>query len=197
MHTAQKNFMEIAEESNHFIAMMKEKVCSIDPDHILNIDKTPIPFLCNSKKMLHTKDSKIITKRVTLAATVTGSGKMLPPMLIFKGATSGRIAKQEFRTYPDSGHYICQNAWMDEDMMHPWIDQVLVLWKMMKLPGVVPILALDAYPVHMLGTVVNHIQSIGIEVIHIPAAKEPTQKLFPKWIMDVYNNISSDTGWNA
>ena len=54
-------------------------------------------------------------------------------------------------------------------MMHLWIDQVLVTWKMTKLPGVVPILVLDAYCIHMMGTVVNHIQSLGIEVIHIPA----------------------------
>ena len=177
-HTAQKNFMETAEESKHFIAMMKEKVLSIDPDHILNMDQTPIPFSYHSKKTLHSKGSKTIhvrastsdTKRVTLAATVTGSGKMLPPMLIFKGATNGRIAKREFGTYPDSGHYSCQKkAWMDEDMMHLWIDQVLVPWKMTKPPGVVPILVLDAYRVHMMGTVVNRIQSIGIEVIHIPA----------------------------
>ena len=58
---------------------------------------------------------------------------------------------------------------MDEDMMHLWIDQVLVPWKMTKLPGVIPIMVLDASCIHMMGKVVNPIQSIGIEVIHIPA----------------------------
>jgi hypothetical protein len=88
-HTAQKNFMETEEESKHFIAMMKEKVLGIDPDHILNMDQTPIPFLYHSNKTLHTKVSNTIhvhasstyTKCTTLAATVKGSGKMLPPML--------------------------------------------------------------------------------------------------------------------
>ena len=56
---------------------------------------------------------------------------------------------------------------MDKDIMHLSIDQVLVPWKMTKLPGVVPILVLDAYSVHRMGTNVNHIQSLGIEVIHI------------------------------
>jgi hypothetical protein len=37
-----------------------------------------------------------------------------------------------------------------------------------KAPGIVPILILDAYPVHMMGNVVNQIQTLGIEVIHIP-----------------------------
>jgi hypothetical protein len=49
-HTAQTNFMETVEESKHFIAMMKEKVWSIDPDHILNMDHTPIPFLYHWKR---------------------------------------------------------------------------------------------------------------------------------------------------
>jgi hypothetical protein len=38
------NFTETAEESKHFIAMMNEKVWSIDPDHIMNMDQTPTSF---------------------------------------------------------------------------------------------------------------------------------------------------------
>ena len=53
--------------------------------------------------------------------------------------------------------------------MHTWIDRVLVPWKNTKAPGVVPILILDAYCVHMMGTIMNCIQFLGIEVIHIPA----------------------------
>jgi hypothetical protein len=69
------------------------------------------------------------TKRVTLTVTVNASGKMLPPMLIFKGATNGRIADSEFGTHPDRGHYGChKKAWMDKEMMHKWIDLVLVPW---------------------------------------------------------------------
>jgi hypothetical protein len=81
---------------------------------------------------------------------------MLPPMLIFKGATNGRIASHEFINYPDGGHYSCQKkAWMDEEMMNRWIDQVLVPWKMTKPPVVVPILVLDTYHIHMMGMIVN------------------------------------------
>ena len=36
-------------------------------------------------------------------------------------------------------------------------------------PDVVPLLILDAYRVHMMGSIVNRIQSLGIEVQHIPA----------------------------
>jgi hypothetical protein len=176
-HTAQKNFNETEEESRHFLEMMKEKLADYDPSDVINMDQSPIPYSYNSSKTLEVKGKKTIhvrsstadTKRVTLAVTIDASGKMLPPMLIFKGATNGRIATREFGTFPDGGHYCCQKkAWMDEKMMQKWIDLVLVPWKETTTPGVVPLLILDAYRVHMMGTVVNRIQSLGIEVIHIP-----------------------------
>ena len=175
-HTAQKDHHETEEESRHFIEMMRDKVADKDPALILNMDQTPIPFSFHATKTLEKKGTKTIhvrsstsdTKRVTLAVTIDASGGMLPPMLIFKGAANGRIAR-EFVTYPDGGHYACQKkAWMDEEMMSKWIDDVLVPWRNEKGPDVIPILILDAYRVHMMGNIVNRIQSLGIEVVHIP-----------------------------
>ena len=175
-HTAQKDYHETMEESRHFIEMMRDKVADKDPALIINMDQTPIPFSFHAAKTLEKKGMKTIhvrsstsdTKRVTLAATVDASGRMLPPMLIFKGAANGRIAR-EFAAYPDEGHYACQKkAWMDEEMMSKWIDVVLIPWRNEKGPDVIPILILDAYRVHMMGNIVNRIQSLGIEVVHIP-----------------------------
>ncbi len=117
-HTAQKHFVDTQEESNHFIAMMKEKIMAKNPSHIINMDQTPIPYSFHTNKTLELKGTKTIhvrasttdTKRVTLAVTVDGSGNMLPPMLIFKSATNGRIANREFVTYPNGGHYSCQKS---------------------------------------------------------------------------------------
>ena len=58
---------------------------------------------------------------------------------------------------------------MDEVMMHKWIDLVLIPWKNSRDLGVIPVLILDAYCVYMVGSVVNRIQSFGIEVQHIRA----------------------------
>ena len=58
---------------------------------------------------------------------------------------------------------------MDEKMMHKWIDDILIPWKQTRSPVVMPLLILDAYRVHMMGSIVNRIQSLGIEVEHIPA----------------------------
>ena len=70
------------------------------------------------------------TKHVTLAATVTASGKMLSPFLIFKGKPNGHIVMCKLGTFSNGGKYSCQeNLWMNKDKMHEWIDVVLAPWK--------------------------------------------------------------------
>ena len=90
---------------------------------ILNMDQTPIPFTFNSKTTLEVVGARTVhvckstndTKRSSPAITVTASGKMLPPLLVFKGAKNRRIIKKEFPTFDKSMYYACQeNAWMDE-----------------------------------------------------------------------------------
>ena len=85
--------------------MMNEKVWSIDPDHILNMDQTDIPFSYHSKKTLHTKGSKTIhvrayttdTKLMTLAATVTGSGKCCPQCFSSKGQLTEELQNESLK----------------------------------------------------------------------------------------------------
>jgi hypothetical protein len=97
------------------------------------------------------------------------SGELLPPFLIFKGAQNGRIAKTELGTFPEMGFYAMQcKAWMDESMMSVWIEKCLLPWKETLPPGVTPLLILDSFRVHMMGSVVEKIQGIGIEVQYIP-----------------------------
>ena len=55
-----------------------------------------------SKKTFHVHDLTADTKRVTVVITINGRGKMLPPMLIFKGAMNGQIMNRDFGTYPDA-----------------------------------------------------------------------------------------------
>ncbi len=152
-HVAQKDHKETEEESAHFMNLMRQKVLGMDPDDIINMDQTPVPYSFPSNRTLDKKGSKTInvrtstsdTKRATLAATVTASGKLLTPFLIFKGKTDGRIASKELQTYPNECIYACQEkAWMDEAMMNVWIDLVLIPWKNAWDPDVVPLLVLDA-----------------------------------------------------
>jgi hypothetical protein len=181
-YTAQKHFKETEEESKDFLEMMRAKLQGRNKDDILNMDQTLISYSFHSRTTLEAVGTKTIqvrasttdTKCVTVAATVTASGKMLPPFMIIKGAPKGRIAKCEFGTYPSDGKYACQpKAWMDEVNMHLWIDLVLKPYsdaKDVRDPHGPPlVLILDAYRVHQMGSVVNRIQEMGIEVIHIPA----------------------------
>lgn len=146
-------------------------------DFILNMDQTPVPFTFNSKKTLesvgqrtvHIRKSTDDTKRVTCAMTVSASGIVLTPLLVFKGAPNGRIEKKEFSGYPSDMIYACQrNAWMDERVMHLWIDKVLKPYVDQAPPGVVPLLLLDSYRCHMMKATVNRIEDLGVEVDHIP-----------------------------
>ena len=104
-------------------------------------------------------------------------------------------------------------------MMNKWIDLVLVPWKNANAPEVIPIIILDAYRIHMMGNIVNRIQSLGIEVVHISpgsgmrekwedwmmegsgivdgAAKEPSRKLVAEWIVEVYSSVPQEIGRNA
>ena len=148
------------------------------PDDIVNMDQTPIPYSYHSNQTLEKKGVKTKhvclsttdTKHAMLAAAVTASGMLLKPMLIFKGQANGRIECNEFQTYPENCVYAIQpKAWMDKKMMHKWIDDVLIPWKQTRNPIVMPLLILNAYRVHMMGSIVNQIHCLGIEVQHIPA----------------------------
>jgi hypothetical protein len=105
---------------------------------------------------------------VTCAVTVSASGRLLTPFLIFKGSTKGRIVR-EFPAFPDDCKYACQeNAWMDFDMMVLWIDQVLGPYVSSAPPGVQPVLFMDSFRCHMMRPVVEKCQDMGIQVEHIP-----------------------------
>ena len=130
-------------------------------------------------------------KCATCALTVTASGKMITPLFVFKGKTfqlivgmmksfshfivlllgksNGRIVQHEFPMYPKGMIYACQdNAWMDERVMLMWVDMVLKPYVDTAPENVVLLLFLDSYQCHMMNSVVNVIQDLGVEVEHIP-----------------------------
>ena len=83
-----------------------------------------------------------------------------------RGAT---IERRELPTYPADAIYKCQpKAWFSEDIMLEWVDDVLAPYVATAPPGIVPILFLDSFKVHMLGSVVSKIQALGVEVEFIP-----------------------------
>ena len=144
-------------------------------DYIINMDQTPIYFDATPSTTLELRGTNSInfrtssssTIRVTLAVTVTASGKSLMPMLVFRGKPNGTIFKS-FGTYPNGCEYLTQKAaWMDEPSMLKWIDQVLAPYILTAPAGIHPIILLDSYGVHKMKSVVDKIQNLGCEVQHI------------------------------
>ena len=89
-------------------------------------------------------------------------------MLIFKGKPNGWIVKCEFPEYPEGCVYACQdNAWMDEQVMLQWAEQILKPYVDTAPEDVVPILFLDSYRCRIMASVLNEIQALGVEVEHI------------------------------
>ncbi len=57
---------------------------------------------------------------------------------------------------------------MDERLVHFWIEKVLAPDIENVPPGIIPVVILDSYKVHLMGLVVNKIEELGAEVWHIP-----------------------------
>ena len=179
IHECQRTPSETSGMARDYVQTIRPRLSQSNrhQDFLLNMDQTPIPFTFHAKKTIesvgvrtvHIRKSTNDTKRVTCAMTVSASGKVLTPLLVFKGAPNGRIEKKEFGKYPPDMEYACQaNAWMDERVMHLWIDKVLKPYVDQAPPGVVPLLLLDSYRCHMMKAIVNAIEDLGVEVEHIP-----------------------------
>jgi hypothetical protein len=57
---------------------------------------------------------------------------------------------------------------MDEAVMLVWVEDVLTPYVAQALDDTVPLLILDLYCCHMMGSVVQQIQELRVEVQHIP-----------------------------
>jgi len=178
-HESQRHPEEVQEEVQDFMAEMRKMVVGPhrDPCFIINMDQTPVYFSMNAKttldivgrKTIHVRKSTNDTKRATVAVTITASGEILPAYVIFKGEPNGRIAKEEFITYPQQHFYACQkNAWMDEGVMLQWATSVLAPYVKTAPDHIIPLLVLDSYRCHMMASVIQAIQELGVEVAHIP-----------------------------
>ena len=85
---------------------------------------------------------------------------------------NGRVEKRllaRTSNVPRGPLYACQsNAWMDELVMLIWIDIILKPYLLTAPENIVPIIFLDSYRCHMMGSVVRTIEELGCEVMHIP-----------------------------
>ena len=99
---------------------------------VANIDETPAFFDMVPSKRIAAKGTKEcvvrtlggVRKHLPVVLSATGDGKMLPPMIIFKGKTD--------RTFSDlnipAGFIVKtqEKAWMDGDLMKVWVEDIWI-----------------------------------------------------------------------
>ncbi len=178
-HECQRPPEQLTREALDFIEYARPEI--VGPNRhaafVLNMDQTPIFFDMSSGRTLNMSGEQTVNGRttssstlwVTVSVTVTVSGELLKPMIVFKGKPGARIETREFPTYPIEIFYACQDrAWMDERVMRSWIRLVLKLYVEGAPPGVQPVLFLDSFRCHMMASVVNDIQDLGVQIETIP-----------------------------
>ena len=178
-HECQRPPEQLRREALDFIEYARPKIVGPNrhPAFVMNMDQTPIFFDMSSGRTLNTSGERTVngrttsssTLRVTVSVTATASGELLQPMIIFKGKPGARIETREFPTYPIENLYACQErAWMDERVMRSWVRTVLKPYVEGAPPGVQPVIFLDSYRCHMMASVVNDIQDLGVQIETIP-----------------------------
>ena len=146
-------------------------------DFIINMDETAVVFDMSPEYTYDKKGSKTITirttggekKRATVSITITASGKVLKPHIIYKGKPEGLISESELPRHPKGAVYSTQvNAWMDETVFYTWIDSVLVPHINTAPEGIEPLLIMDGCRVHKMKGVNERLSELGVRVELLP-----------------------------
>ena len=213
-HECQRPPEQVRREALDFIEYVRPKLvgpnrCNRNPRFIFNTDQTPIFFDMSSGRTLSASGERTVngrtssssTLRVTVSVTVTASGILLKPLIVLNGKPVARIETREFPTFPQDNFYACQDrAWMDERVMQLWVRLVLKPYVEEAPPGVQSLILLDSYCCHMMASVVNVINDLGVQIETIPggctglcqpidigigkALKSRARHLWEEWMID-------------
>lgn len=177
-HVAQKNYKETALLSTMFLDLARNRLLHLPDELKCNMDQTATPFCVTSKTTLQRKGTKTVhimaageKMRCTTHIGIDMSGEMLTPFIIFKGMPGGRIERELANFPPDAYYAVQKNAWCDEERMLQWVATSFKDWvdmRKVEFPDIIPVLILDAFSCHMLGSVVNAVERLGCDVLYIP-----------------------------
>lgn len=112
-------------------------------------------------------------RQITALLTISKSGELLPPQIIYKGTTEQCHPKYQF---PKSWNiYHSENHWSTTNTMLQYIEKVLILYVSDKrdeldLPLKHPALAIfDVFSAHRNETVLDALYRANIKVVFVPA----------------------------
>jgi hypothetical protein len=210
-HMAQCPPDEVHKDAKSHLAVAVPKCVgpTRDPRFILNMDQTNSKFgnspshTSNERgaRTIHMRTGTDDSKRCTVALTVSASGKMLTPMVIYKGTRHGCIATRKLHDHPQEMKYAMQpKAWFDETTMLDWFNEVLKPYVATTPAGIIPILFLDSFKVHLFGSIADAIQGLGVELKIIPPGctglvqpinvginkpfKAKMRKIYTEWLLE-------------
>ena len=157
-HMAQRPQDEVHEDAKLHLVLAVPKCVgpTRDPRFVLNMDQTNSKFGNSPGQTIDQRGLRTInmrtgtddSKRCTVALTVTASGKMLTPMVVYKGTRYGHIATRKLRDHPQEMKYAMQpKAWFNEATMLDWVEDVLKPYVATAPVGIIPILFLDSFKV--------------------------------------------------
>jgi hypothetical protein len=154
-----------------------------DPSRVVNFDETNIYFDITTGITLAERGSRSVSVRTTGSSArctvllgVTMAGGKLPPFVIFKGSTSGRIVS-EFAFYAGGQVCTCQaKAWVDNNVFRDWEQRVWVPFCLYGENGgndegqgvTGSYLIMDEFTVHLRSIGTETIRSVGSEIDYIP-----------------------------
>jgi hypothetical protein len=167
-HAVQRPPEKVCEEARGHLEVMVLIINNTNhsPVFTLNMDQTPIWYEMTPKTTINSCGSHTVnvctatgdSKRITVAIIITASGHQLPLMVVFKGSPTGTIAKREIQTLPAGLFYMVnKKAWFNKQVMLDWVKLVLAPYVATVPKGIVPILFLDMFKVHMMQSVVQAI----------------------------------------
>jgi hypothetical protein len=178
-HYAQRPPEEVKEDALSYIVLVVPKCVghTRDKNFILNMDQTNTYFRMSPRTTINQCGARTInmrqvdnSKRCTVTFTISASGNILKPMVVYQGAPRGCIALRKLPLHPHERHYAMQKkAWFEEAVMLDWVENVLASYVATAPAGMIPIVFLDSFKVHLLGSVAYAIKSLGVEVKFIPA----------------------------
>ena len=143
-----------------------------------NMDETPAFFdMVPSKCILAkgTKECVVCTsggekkQHLTVVLSAAGVGKMLPPMIIFKGKTDRTISDLNI----PAGFIVKtqEKAWMDDDLMKVWVEDIWIKHvraeRQKRLDS--KIRTFDAFAAHLTDDVESQLLEAKTDTLAIPA----------------------------
>jgi hypothetical protein len=138
----------------------------------LNMDEVPLQFddVGYTYDFVGAKEVSILTttnskRRVTLVLTLTSTGHMLAPMLIFKRRTA--LPSDLLKKFDSLAVLACNSkGWMNTEMMKIWIDKVLNNFR--KDASCKYMVVLDKFSAHTCKETKDLLTSSGFETFIIP-----------------------------